>query len=422
MNHNGIPPLPYDTYALPRERARHYIPTTDQEVRDMCAAVGVADLDDLFRHIPPDCRLDPQLALPEELPYDALYEHMVSQSRKNHLPEVSFVGDALPHYAVHDLVPFVADLRELLTAYTPYQPERSQGTLMTQWLYQSCLVALTEFEAINASQYDRSTALVEALHTAARLTRHKRTHFLLAGSLFPQDVEVVQTLLQDTALTFEVTPVDPACGTVAIAALEARAAACAEQLAGIVFPQVGSLGCLEDVDHLTDLAHEHDAKAITVIDPMLLATGGLVPPGRFGRDSQGADLLVGEGQPLAIGPNYGGPGLGIFGVRLNNAHKQDIRSAPGRFVGTGYDTEGRPAKLLVLSTREQHIRREKATSNICTNQGFVTTLAAAAILGRGEGHAGFMRAGHEMAQLAARTLTRFAGVQLAFPDTRFGMS
>ncbi len=420
MSNSHIPSLPYDTNALPRERARHYIPATDQEVRDMCAAVGVPDLDALFNHIPPDCCIAPPLALPEELPYEALYEHMVAQSGKNRLPDVSFVGDALPHYAVHDLVPFVAGLRELLTAYTPYQPERSQGTLMTQWLYQSCLVALTEFEAINASQYDRATALVEALHTAARLTRHKRTHFLLAGSLFPQDVEVVRTLLQDTTLTFDVVPIDAARGTVALAAMREQAAAHSDQLAGIVFPQAGSLGCLEDVDGLTDLAHTHGAKAVVVIDPMLLATGGLKPPGRFGREGRGADLLVGEGQPLAIGSHFGGPGLGIFGVRFNSAHKQDIRSAPGRFVGSGFDSEGRAAKLLVLSTREQHIRREKATSNICTNQGFVATLAAAAILGRGEqGMQASCVRGHEMAQLAAHTLTRFRGVDLAFPETPF---
>ncbi len=420
MRNNHIPPLPYDASALPRERARHYIPATEQEVRDMCAAVGVADLDDLFRHIPPDCRMAPPLTLPEELPYDALYAHMVAQSRKNRLPDISFVGDALPHYAVHDLVPFVAGLRELLTAYTPYQPERSQGTLMTQWLYQSCLVALTEFEAINASQYDRASALVEALHTAARLSRHKRTHFLLAGTLFPQDVEVIQTLLQDTRLSFDVVAMDAAHGTVSLSALEERAAACGAQLAGIVFPQVGSLGCLEDVDRLTDLAHAQGAKAIVVIDPMVLATEGLKPPGRFGRDGLGADLLVGEGQPLAIAPHFGGPGLGIFGVRFNRDHKQDIRSAPGRFVGTGLDSEGRAAKLLVLSTREQHIRREKATSNICTNQGFVTTLAAAAMLGRGEqGMQASCRRGYEMARLAAHRLTQFTGVALAFPQTPF---
>lgn len=420
MSRNRIPPLTYDLSVLPRERARHYIPVTDREIQDMCAAVGAADLADLFHHLPPDCRMTPPLAIPEELPYEALYEHMVAQSDKNRLPDVSFVGDALAHYTVHDLVPYVAGLRELLTAYTPYQPERSQGTLMTQWLYQSCLVALTEFEAINASQYDRASALVEALHTAARLSRYQRTHFLLAGSLFPQDIAVVETLLQDTLLTFEVVPIDAANGTVAMSTLEAQAVACGDRLAGVVFPQVGSLGCLEDVDRLTDFAHEQGAKAIVVIEPMLLATGGLKPPGRFGREGKGADLLVGEGQPLAIAPHFGGPGLGIFGVRFNSSHKQDIRSAPGRFVGAGTDVQGREAKLLVLSTREQHIRREKATSNICTNQGFVATLAAAAMLGRGEqGMQAACERGHEMACLAARTLTQVRGVALAFPQTPF---
>ena len=180
---------------------------------------------------------------------------MVEQSRKNRVPEATFLGDGLPHYRVPDLVPFVAGLRELMTAYTPYQPERSQGTLMTQWLYQSCLAMLTGFEAINASQYDRATALVEALYTAARLSRQGRTHFLLLGSLWPQDLEVVHTLLEGTRLTYDVVPIDPARGTVPLAALQQQAALRAETLAGIAFPQVSSLGCLEDVDGLTDLAH-----------------------------------------------------------------------------------------------------------------------------------------------------------------------
>ena len=183
MNVCTVPPLPYDLKALPREQARHYIPATDADLQAMCETLGLSRLEDLYRHIPPSVRLAAPLALPEELGYFDLYQHLVAQSQKNRLPEVSFLGDALPQYSVHELVPFVASLRELLTAYTPYQPERSQGTLMTQWLYQSCLVALTGFEAINASQYDRSTALVEALYTAARLSRWTRTHFLLLGSL-----------------------------------------------------------------------------------------------------------------------------------------------------------------------------------------------------------------------------------------------
>ncbi|GIX48972.1 MAG: glycine dehydrogenase (decarboxylating) [Candidatus Tectimicrobiota bacterium] len=418
MHETTVSPLPYDPEALPRERARHYIPATDDDIRAMLSALGLSQLADLYRHLPVAVRMAQPLALPEELPYAQLYRHLVAQSQKNRLPQATFLGDALPQYTVPELVPFVAGLRELLTAYTPYQPERSQGTLMTQWLYQCCLVALTGFEAINASQYDRATALVEALFTAARLFRFSRTHFLLAATLFPQDLEVVQTLLTGTRLTYELVPMDPARGTVSLDALRRLLAAQGERLAGLVFPQVNSLGCLEDVNTLTDLAHAAGIKAIAVVDPMLLATGGLRPPAAFGQ--HGADLLVGEGQHLALPPHYGGPGLGVFGIRYNEAHRQDIRSAPGRFVGAARDAAGRPAKVLVLSTREQHIRREKATSNICTNQGFVATLAAAAILGRGERgmREACARTEHN-ARTAAAALLRFPGVRLAFPSTPF---
>src|SRR5499433_2048937 len=290
MSHTTLPPLPYDPTTLPRETARHYIPATDEELQAMLGALGLSQLDELFQHIPAPVRMIDPPALPEELNYEALYHHMVTQSRKNHVPEVAFLGDGLPHYKVPDLVPFVAGLRELMTAYTPYQPERSQGTLMTQWLYQCCLAMLTGFEAINASQYDRATALVEALYTAARLSRQERTHFLLLGSLWPQDLEVVHTLLTGTRLTYEVVPIDPERGTVPLAVLEPQAVARADGLAGIAFPQVNSLGCLEDVDGLTALAHRLGVRAIVVTDPMLLATGGLKAPGTFGQAGDGADL------------------------------------------------------------------------------------------------------------------------------------
>ena len=181
MSHTTLPPLPYDPTALPRETARHYIPATAQDLQAMLGALGLSQLDELFAHIPMPVRMIDPPGLPEELGYADLYQHVVAQSQKNCLPDITFLGDGLPHYRVPDLVPFVAGLRELMTAYTPYQPERSQGTLMTQWLYQCCLAMLTGFEAINASQYDRATALVEALYTAARLSRQGRTHFLLLG-------------------------------------------------------------------------------------------------------------------------------------------------------------------------------------------------------------------------------------------------
>jgi glycine dehydrogenase len=420
MSHTTLPPLPYDPTTLPRETARHYIPATDEELQAMLGALGLSQLDELFAHIPAPARMIDPPDLPEELGYADLYQHVVAQSQKNRLPDMTFLEDGLPHYRVPDLVPFVAGLRELMTAYTPYQPERSQGTLMTQWLYQCCLAMLTGFEAINASQYDRATALVEALYTAARLSRQGRTHFLLLGSLWPQDLEVVHTLLIGTRLTYEIVPIDPERGTVPLAVLEPQAVAQADGLAGIAFPQVNSLGCLEDVDGLTELAHRLGARAIVVTDPMLLATGGLKAPGTFGAEGEGADILVGEAQHLAIPPHYGGPGLGVFGMRYNAAHQQDIRQAPGRFVGDAQDEAGRPAKVMVLSTREQHIRRHKATSNICTNQGFVATLAATAILARGE--EGMRKAciqARANALTAARELLRVPGVSLAFPKTPF---
>src|SRR5215831_11571778 len=209
-------------------------------------------------------------------------------------------------------------------------------------------------------------------------------------------------------------------GTVSLAALEQQAMMQADTLAGIAFPQVGSLGCLEDVDGLTDLAHRLGVRAIVVSDPMLLATGGLKAPGTFGHAGEGADILVGEAQHLAIPPHDGGPGLGVFGIRYNAAHQQDIRQAPGRFVGDAQDEAGRPAKVMVLSTREQHIRRHKATSNICTNQGFVATLTAAAVLARGEqGMQEACARGRTNATTAARMLLGIPGVRLAFPDTPF---
>jgi glycine dehydrogenase len=412
--------LPYDLNALPRERARHYIPASDQDIQAMLTALGLQHLDDLFRHLPASVRMPVELALPEELGYQELYHHMLAQSCKNRLPEAAFLGDGLPHYTVHNLVPHVASLRELLTAYTPYQPERSQGTLMTQWLYQCCVAALTGFEAINTSQYDRATALVEALHTAARLCRPPRRHFLLLGSLYPHDLEVMHTLLHGTSLTYDIVDLDPTSGTVPFESLQQRVAEQADALAGLVFSQVNSLGCLEDADGLTDLAHSVGAQAIVVVDPLLLATGGLKAPGTFGHQGKGADLLVGEGQHLAIAPHYGGPGLGVFGIRFNAEHPQDIRSAPGRFVGEARDEAGRPARVMVLSTREQHIRRHKATSNICTNQGFVATLAAAGMLGRGEsGMQDACAQARANAREAAQALLRFPDVHLAFPQTPF---
>lgn len=411
-----ITPFTFDPELLPREGKRHYISASDEEIAAMLADLDLSELKDLFEHIDPALSMSDPLPLPEELEYDELQEHLIALSKKNRILR-SFVGDGLPQYRVPEITEHVSQIRNLTTSYTPYQPERSQGTLMTHWLYQSALAMLTGFEAINISLYDRATALFEAIGCALRLTRRTDT-VLVSGSILPSDLEVLRSLAQDTSINIIEVPADPETGLLDPETVRAKASEVGEKLAAIAFPQVNSLGLLEDVDSLTDLADELEVKSIAVIDPMLLATDGLKPPAEFGQN--GADILIGEGQHLATGPNFGGPGLGLFGVRHNEETRNDIRATPGRYVGRGRDASGTDCLVMVLSTREQHIRREKATSNICSNQAFLATVAGAAILQRGEkGMTAACHAGFERAHAAADRLTSHTGVELAFPDAYF---
>jgi glycine dehydrogenase len=408
------PPLGYDPATLARERTRHYISASDDDLAAMMRAVGVTKLDDLFAHLPPNIRLAPPLPLPEELSYEALQDRLAAIAARNH-PAAAFLGDGLPVYRVPAIVAEVSSIRNLTTAYTPYQPERSQGTLLTHWIYQCLMAQLTGFEAVNSSLYDRASALFEACCTAVRLAEKPEADtVLVAGSLFPSDIEVLHTHAADTPMRLEVVAVNPATGLLDSAALRERAQLLGPRLAAIAFPQVNSLGLIEDVDALCDLCGELNTRAIAVVDPILFATGGLKQPSLWGATARGADILVGEGQHLAIGPNFGGPGLGVFAVRHNAQVKNDIRATPGRFVGKARDLAGRECCVMVLSTREQHIRKDKATSNICSNQAFLATLAGAALLARGDtGLAAAVGAGRNRAVAMVGKLIR-PGVELAF--------
>ncbi len=410
-------PLGYEPASLPRELKRHYISASDADIAAMSQVVGIKKLDELYSHIDPSVVMAGPLPVPEELSYDDLQKHLIRLSLKNRAPKASFIGDGLPSYEVQPIVSFVCNIRNLTTAYTPYQPERSQGTLMTHWVYQSLMSQLTGFEAINSSLYDRSTALFEAICTSIRLGKKCDTA-LIPEALYPTDLEVVKTLAADTEINLVTLPLDAKTGLINLAAVEAEAVKLGERLACIVFPQVNSLGNLEDVDALTDLAHRLKTRAVAVIDPMLLGTGGLKAPVDFG--SKGADLIVGEAQHLAIGPNFSGPGLGLFGIRLNDTVKNDIRQTPGRYVGKAFDLCGRECRVMVLSTREQHIRRDKATSNICSNQAFLATIAGASLLNRGEsGVKASVASARSQAAAAAAALTALPGLSLAFPQAPF---
>lgn len=382
----------------------------------MLATTGDSQLRDLFTHIPEEVQYREPLDLPEEMEYEALRQHLLEISQKNQ-PVISFLGDGLPQYRVTEIVPYVSNIRNLTTAYTPYQPERSQGTLMTHWIYQCLMSQLTGFEAINSSLYERATALYEALCVGLRLKKSATTVIVSKG-IYPGDLEVLHTLFRDTAYHLLEAPLDETTGTLDLNALETLIQEGGNTLGALAFPQINTFGNLEDVDALTDLGHRYDLKVIAIIDPMTLATGGLKPPSEFGQ--KGADMLVGEGQHLAIGPNFGGPGLGVFGIRYNDTVKNDIRQTPGRFTGKSMDELGRECRVMVLSTREQHIRKEKATSNICSNQAFLATLAGAAILERGEqGMQAANDAGKQQAQRAFSRLSGIHGIRPAFASTPF---
>ncbi len=420
---NTLPSLPYDPQTLPRELKRHYISASDADIEAMMASLGISKLEDLYAHLPPAIRMKSAPAIPEERAYPALQNHLEEIAAKNKI-KLSFLGDGIPHYRTPEVVPHVLSIRGLTTSYTPYQPERSQGTLMSHWIYQCLMSQLTGFEAVNASLYDRSTSLYEAIGCARRLLKNEdaknRDTVLILESIHPRDLEVLRTLATGTTLKIQTVPLSAQTGTTDLVLVKKKITSGSNFFA-LVFPQVNALGNLEDVHALADLARESGLKSIAVLDPMLLAEGALVPPANYGK--HGADLMVGEGQHLAIPPNFGGPGLGIFGIRFNTENEENkvaVRATSGRFVGKGKDLSGREALMMVLSTREQHIRREKANSNICSNQAFLATLAGAALLNRGEdGMREAAGTGRKFAVQAFEFLNSLPSVKAAFPGTAF---
>lgn len=409
-------PLNYHPEKLKRELKPFYIGSDEKDISEMLKALGLQSLDDLYSHISSDVKMS-SVPMAKHMSYEELVGHVNDVARKNKT-KLSFLGDGLPQYKVTDVVAPICSIRGLTTAYTPYQPERSQGTLQTLWIYQSLISNLTGFEAINASLYERSTCLFEAMNGALRLVKESTT-VIVANTIYPGDIEVIETYARETGLKIVKAPVSSQTGRIDIEALK-RLLNTTPQIAAVAFPQINNLGNAEPVDEIVDLCSNHNIKSIAIIDPMLLGPGGLKPPVKFGSRSQGADMLVAEGQHLAIGPNFGGPGLGIFGIRYNEQDKTSIRSTAGRYIGKTTDLKGRECKALILSTREQHIRREKATSNICSNQSFIATLAGASILARGdEGFAETLKTSRTIAEKACEILTQFEDVELRFKATAF---
>ncbi len=339
-----------------------FIPHTPEETAAMLSAVGVESLDALFDEIPADLLLPaPPEALPEGLTEGELARLMRARAAQDEGVRC-FAGAGAYEHHIPAAVWAIATRGEYYSAYTPYQAEASQGSLQLIYEYQTMMAGLMAMEVSNASLYDGASATAEALLMALRLNRKvKARRVLLPATVHPAYRDTVRTLLEPQAIEVVELPFDPRTGTLDPAALEA-----ADDFAAVVVPQPNYFGRLEDVHALTDAAHRRGALVVGLVNP--LAATVLAPPGEWGE--QGADIACGDGQPLGIPLSSGGPYFGFLTTR-----QAFVRQMPGRLVGRTVDLDGRPGYTLTLQAREQHIRRSKATSNICTNQGLMVTAA-----------------------------------------------
>lgn len=329
-----------------------YIPHTPADVEEMCATVGVASVDDLFKTIPEELRLKGNLDLPPALSEMELRQHLRELARKNANAEEwsMFMGGGAYLHSIPAAVGALASRGEFLTAYTPYQPEVSQGTLTAMFEFQTMIAEVLGMEVANASMYDGSTAMAEAVLMALRLTKRKK--ILVAKSLHPHYRQVLKTYLRNVESEIVEIPFAPD-GTLAVDAFKSQLR---EDIACVVVGYPNFFGVIESIGDIVTAAHKVGALAISVTTEPL-ALGVLKAPGEWD-----IDIAVGEGQSLGLPLSYGGPYLGLFAAK-----KAFVRNMPGRLVGETIDHDGRRAFVVTLATREQHIRRERATSNICTN-------------------------------------------------------
>ncbi|HYF12660.1 MAG TPA: aminomethyl-transferring glycine dehydrogenase subunit GcvPA [Actinomycetota bacterium] len=376
-----------------------FAPHTDDDVREMLGAIGLDSLDDLFDQIPPGVRLDRPLDLPEGISEMELLADMRGLAARNRHADdlVCFAGAGAYDHYVPAVVWALAGRSEFYTSYTPYQPELSQGVLQALFEYQSMICELTELEVSNASLYDGATALAEAVNLAR--SSPARGRVLVSAGVDRRYVETLRTYGRGAGYEPEIFDVvDGRGGTPDVA----------DDVACVIVQHPNAYGLLEPVRDLFGAAHAGGARAIEIFDPMSL--GVLAPPGEVR-----ADIAVAEGQSLGNHLNYGGPYLGIIATRLD-----DVRRLPGRIVGETVDVDGRTGYVLTLQAREQHIRREKATSNICTNQTLMAIAATVYLAWLGP--QGLVELGERCAakaRYAADRLCDVSGVDPLFGDAPF---
>lgn len=339
-----------------------FIPHTEADVRGMLDKLGLQEIEELFDEIPPELRIKELSGVPEAVSEMEIARLMQQRAEADGYM-MNFVGAGAYEHHIPAAVWEITTRGEFYSAYTPYQAEASQGTLQLIYEYQSMMASLTGMEVSNASLYDGASALAESCLMAVRANRKSKSRrILVPRTVNPMYREVAGAITSNQALQLEPVSFDVESGTIPLDALPSEEA----DFAAIVVQQPNFFGMLEDVHALTDWAHSVGALVIGVVNPISLAL--LEPPGQWG--DKGADIVCGEGQPLGVPLSSGGPYFGFMTCR--QAH---VRQMPGRLVGRTEDLDHLPGYVLTLQAREQHIRRSKATSNICTNQGLLVTAA-----------------------------------------------
>ena len=338
-----------------------FIPHTEKDTREMLEAIGADSIEELFDEIPNELRIEHLDAIPEALSEMEISRLMRERAARDGTP-LCFIGAGAYEHHIPTAVWDIATRGEYYSAYTPYQAEASQGTLQTIYEYQTMITGLTALDVSNASLYDGASGLAEAALMAVRANRKVKSGLvLLAPGVNPVYEKVAVAIAGGQGLKFEWLPQDAGTGNVAFDDLPEGSNPVAVVMQQPTFP-----GTLEDVDRLTDWAHAQGALAIGIANPTSLAL--MKAPGHWG--AEGVDIACGEGQPFGVPMSSGGPYFGYMTCR-----QQHVRQMPGRIVGRTTDLDGKPGFALTLQAREQHIRRTKATSNICTNQGLMVTAA-----------------------------------------------
>ena len=339
-----------------------FIPHTEEDVKSMLATIGVNSIEDLFNEIPAELRSEGLTKVPEgvsEMEISRIMHARAEQDSRS----LCFAGAGAYEHHIPAAVWEITTRGEFYSAYTPYQAEASQGTLQLLYEYQTMMASLTGMDISNASLYDGASALAEAVLMAVRSNRKSKSkRILVPRTVHPNYRKVAHNIVKGQGITLEELDYDVEGGYINPNSLPKEPG----DFTALVIPQPNYFGALEDVDALTDWAHEHNAIVIAVVNPTSLAL--LKSPGSWGKE--GADITCGEGQPLGAPLSSGGPYFGFMACR-----EQFVRQMPGRIIGRTVDLDGKQGFALTLQAREQHIRRSKATSNICTNQGLLVTAA-----------------------------------------------